>query len=66
VIIERLAGAVNAALAPLRKRVITIKVPSVTAAPSADASRNTLSATIRVRRLPSRSAVRPPSSSSPP
>jgi hypothetical protein len=35
VIIDRLAGAVNAALAPLRKRVITISVPSLTVAPIA-------------------------------
>jgi hypothetical protein len=30
VIIDRLAGAVNAAAAPFRKRVITISVPSLT------------------------------------
>jgi hypothetical protein len=66
VIIDRLAGAVKAALAPFRKRVITSSVPSLTVEPSAEATRNTLSAASSVRRRPNKSAVRPPSSSSPP
>ena len=66
VMIDRLAGAVNAAAAPLRKRVATSSVPSFTSPPAIEASVKTASAPSSTRRRPSRSANRPPSSSSPP
>ena len=66
VMIDRPAGAVNAALAPFRKRVSTSSVPESTRPPASEASVNTDSPASRTFRLPSRSAMRPPSSSSPP
>jgi hypothetical protein len=64
--IERPAGAVNAAAAPLRNRVRTSSVPSSTTPPTADATVNTASPTSNMRRRPSRSADRPPRSRKPP
>ena len=66
VMIERPPGAVNAAAAPLTKRVAISRVPSSTSPPSSEATVKTASATRKTRRRPSRSAVRPPSSSRPP
>jgi hypothetical protein len=66
VMIERLAGAVKAAAAPLRKRVATSSVPSLVSPPRIDATVKTARAPTSTRRRPSRSAKRPPSSSSPP
>jgi hypothetical protein len=66
VMIDRPAGAVNAALMPLTMRVSTSSVPSLTSPPIAEATTNTPSAASSTRRRPSMSAARPPSSSSPP
>jgi hypothetical protein len=66
VMIDRLAGAVNAAATPLMNRA-TISGPALlTRPPNSDATANTASAERKTRRRPSRSAALPPSSSSPP
>jgi hypothetical protein len=64
--IERPAGAVNAALTPLTKRVAMSSEPSSTSPPSADATTKTPSETRNTFRRPSRSAARPPRSRKPP
>jgi hypothetical protein len=64
--IDRPAGAVNAALTPLTKRVAISRAPSFAKPPSADATTNTLSEIRNMRRRPNRSAARPPSSRNPP
>jgi hypothetical protein len=64
--IERPAGAVNAALTPLMKRVTISSVPSSTSAPRSEATANTPREIKKTRRRPSRSAARPPSRRNPP
>src|SRR5919197_1549067 len=64
--IESPAGAVNPALTPLMNRVAINRVPSLTSAPSPEATTKTASEIRNMRRRPSRSAARPPSSRKPP
>src|SRR4029078_414835 len=52
--IDRPAGAVNAALMPLTMRVSTSSVPSLTSPPTADATTNTLSPASSTLRRPRR------------
>src|SRR5438552_1062816 len=59
--IESPAGAVNAALTPLMKRVAMSSVASWASPPNPDATRNTASEIRNIRRRPSRSAARPQS-----
>jgi hypothetical protein len=60
---ENAAGAVKAAATPFTKRVAMRMDGSSTRPPSSEAAANTPSAMSRIRRRPSRSANRPPSSS---
>jgi hypothetical protein len=64
--IESPAGAVNAALTPFTNRSAMRSEPSLASPPSAEARTKTPSATRNIRRLPKRSAARPPSSRKPP
>jgi hypothetical protein len=64
--IERPAGAVNAALIPLTKRVATSSEPSLAKPPSIEATTKTPSEIRNIRRRPKRSAARPPRSRKPP
>ena len=66
VMMDRPAGAVKAALRPLMKRLAISSGPESTSPPSSEASANTPRAIRKTWRLPSRSAVRPPSRSRPP
>ncbi|MDP9863778.1 hypothetical protein J2S55_003044 [Streptosporangium brasiliense] len=62
----RPAGAMNAAAAPVTNRA-TIRIhPSVAIPPKPEKARKTTSQNRNIRRRPSRSAVRPPSSMKPP
>ncbi len=63
---DMLAGAVNAAAAPLTNRAAISSPGSLTSPPSTDTSAKTASAIRNTRLRPSRSAARPPSSSRPP
>ena len=63
---DMLAGAVNAAAAPLTNRAAISRPGLLTRPPNADTSAKTARATRKTRRRPSRSAARPPSSNSPP
>jgi hypothetical protein len=63
---ENPAGAVNAALIPLMNRVAISTVAPVAKPPRPEATRNTASEIRNIRRRPSRSAARPPSSRNPP
>ena len=64
--IDSPAGAVNAALTPLMKRVAMSSAPSLARPPSPEASMNTPREIRNILRRPSRSAARPPSSRKPP
>jgi hypothetical protein len=64
--IDSPAGAVKPALTPLMKRVTTSRVPSLASPPRAEATTKTPSEIRNTRRLPSRSATRPPRSRKPP
>jgi hypothetical protein len=64
--IDSPAGAVKPAATPLMKRVMTSRVPSFAMPPRAEAATKTPSEIRNMRRLPSRSAARPPSSRKPP
>src|SRR5262249_1722467 len=64
--IDRPAGAVNAALTPLTNRVAISTVAPVARPPSPEATRKTASEIRNIRRRPSRSAALPPSSRKPP
>src|SRR5919201_2377744 len=66
VMIDRPAGAVNAALTPLMKRVAMSSAPSFASPPRPEATMNTPSEMRNMRRRPSRSAARPPRSRKPP
>ncbi len=66
VMIDRPAGAVKAALSPLTNRLAMRSGPESTSPPNSEATAKTASAIRKTRRLPSRSAARPPRSSSPP
>ena len=66
VMIERPAGAVNAALTPLMKRVAISSVRRARTRRAAEATTKTPSEIRNTRRRPSRSAARPPSSRKPP
>jgi hypothetical protein len=64
--IERPAGAVNAAATPLMKRVAISSVPLFASPPRPEAKMKTASEIRNIRRRPSRSAARPPSRRKPP
>jgi hypothetical protein len=64
--IERLAGAVNAAERPFTNRAAMRSQPSLTKPPASDAITKTARAMRSTRRRPKRSAARPPSRRKPP
>jgi len=66
VMMDSPAGAVNAALTPSMKRVAISRAPSLARPPRVEATMNTPSEIRNMRRRPSRSAARPPSSKKPP
>jgi hypothetical protein len=66
VMIESPAGARNPALTPVAKRARMSIQPSVARPPRPEKRRNTTSQPRNMRRRPSRSAARPPSSTKPP
>ena len=66
VMIDRLAGVRNPALTPVAKRARISTHPDGASPPSPEKAMNTTSAARNMRRRPSRSAARPPSSTKPP
>jgi hypothetical protein len=65
VMIDRPAGAMNAAATPVTNRAVTSIHPSVASPPNPENSRKTSSDSRNTRLRPSRSAARPPSSMNP-
>nr|WP_246281470.1 hypothetical protein [Fodinicola acaciae] len=63
--IERLAGAMNAAQTPVTKRATMSSHSSLASPPGPEKTRKTVTKARNNRRRPSRSAARPPSSRNP-
>lgn len=63
---DRPAGVMKAAAIPVTKRATISTQPSVAKPPRPEKSTKTTSQPMNIRRRPSRSAARPPSSTKPP